>query len=226
MTAFLNNAPKVGEVDFEEDLSDDLFDPSQESKGFYERHWNWALAQATAMMQPIAERLGQKGVAFTPQNDELAVWPKDEVNKVCHGVLETLSPRDLFGCTTQEDWHGNYGENYVKPRSTTYLAQEWAADYISNAAHHEISHQAIISVRQMIHKDHMNRRNNGYRTLSDVAYKCLMDRFAKMDKELDSMDVAKFDNRIGKIVIEKKSDVWPMLKALVDVYGEFLQIGY
>lgn len=53
-----------------------------------------------------------------------------------------------------------------------------------------------------------------------------MDRFAKMDKELDSMDVAKFDNRIGKIVIEKKSDVWPMLKALVDVYGEFLQIGY
>lgn len=24
-----------------------------------------------------------------------------------------------------------------------------------------------------------------------------------MDKELDSMDVAKFDNRIGKIVIEK-----------------------
>ncbi len=47
-----------------------------------------------------------------------------------------------------------------------------------------------------------------------------------MDKELDSMDVAKFDNRIGKIVIEKKSDVWPMLKALVDVYGEFLQIGY
>lgn len=226
MTAFLNNAPKVGNVDFETETSDEFLDSNQNVKGFYERHWDWALAQATAMMQPIAEKFGQRNVVFSTPNDELVVLPKDEVDEVCHGILETLSPRKFYGCTTQEDWRGQFDEDYLKPQSTTYLAQEWAVDYISNAAHHELSHQAIISVRQILQKDHKNRRNNGYRSLSDVAYKCIMERFSKMDRELDFMDVAKVDEKTGKIVIDKKSDVWPMLKALADVYCSFLQDGY
>lgn len=226
MSSVFGNAPKVGDVDFENGNSGESLDSGSETNGFYERHWNWALAQATAMLQPIAEKLGQRNVSFSPQNDELLVLPMEQINEDCHGVLGDLSSRNLYGCTTQEDWHGRLDEDYVKPRSTTYLAQEWASDYISNAAHHELSHQAIVSVRQMLQKDHMNRRNNGYRSLSDISYKCLMNRFAKMDRDLDFMDVAKVDERTGKVVIDKQSDVWPRLNDLVDIYVEFLQNGY
>lgn len=55
MTAFLNSAPKVGDIDFEDESTEELLDSNLDTKGFYNRHWEWALAQATAMMQPIAE---------------------------------------------------------------------------------------------------------------------------------------------------------------------------
>lgn len=202
-------------------VSDNNFD----GIGFYNRHWKWALAQATEMMRPIAERFGNQNVSFSTETDDLVVDSRDEINKLCQGALGTDSLRNLYGCTTQDGWRGLLDDAFIKPMSTTYLAEDWAYEYISNAAHHELSHQAIVTVRQMLQKDHKNRRNKGDVSLDDITFDCFMDRFKKIDLELDAMDVAHIDKRTGKIVIDKKSDVWPMLRAMVDVYCKFIRDG-
>lgn len=200
-------------------------DNNLDGKGFYNRHWKWALAQATEMMRPLAERFGNHSVSFSAENDDLVIDSKESINELCHGVLGTESPRDLFGCTTQDDWLGAYNDAFSKPPSTTYLAEDWAYEYISNAAHHELSHQAIVTVRQMLQKDHKNRRNKGDVSLDDITFDCFMNQFKKIDSELDAMDSAHIDKQTGKIVIDKKSDVWPMLNAVVDVYCEYIRNG-
>ncbi|WP_308605103.1 hypothetical protein [uncultured Fibrobacter sp.] len=214
MPEFFGNAPKVGEGSVKD-----------ENKPEGRFRWNWALKQATSMMQPIAKRLGQKNVAFSPQNDELVVLPKDEIDDICHGVLETLSPKTFYGCTTQKAWQGGPDGDYIKPSSTTYLAQEWDDDHISNAVNHELSHQAIFTARQMLQKDHQNRRNKGYSSLSNSDYKDFVERFFQMDRDLDSLDVAEFDEKKGPVVIDKKSDVWFRLEDLVNEYEKALQWG-
>ena len=151
---------------------------------FFNRHWDWALAQATEMFKPIAEKLGERN-----------------------------------------DWYGNLFEPYKKPGSTTYLAQEWAAEYVKNAFNHELSHQALVSVRQMLQKDHQRRRRSAKISLSDETYNAFMRKFDEYDALLDEMDKARLDARTQKIVIDKKSDIWPLLKAIVDVYCQIIKEG-
>lgn len=180
----------------------------------------------TAMLQPIVERLEEKNAAFNPHNDTLLIWPKDDIDTTCHGVLNTLEERKLFGCTEQYDWHDSLNKNYIKPQSTTYLAQEWAMDCISNAEHHELSHLAIITIRQILKKNHQKRRKNPNTiSLTDADFNYIMKELSKLDRDLDFMDKAYFDSSTNRIRINKKSDVMPKLEELVDIYIWGLQNG-
>lgn len=192
---------------------------------FFNRHWDWALAQATEMFKPIAEKLGERNVRFSSQNDKLIVSDLNLVSDKCSEIVKSNRNNDYFGCTKQNDWYGNLFEPYKKPGSTTYLAQEWAAEYVKNAFNHELSHQALVSVRQMPQKDHQRRRRSAKISLSDETYNAFMRKFDEYDALLDEMDKARLDARTQKIVIDKKSDIWPLLKAIVDVYCQIIKEG-
>ncbi|PBC73791.1 hypothetical protein SAMN02745108_00511 [Fibrobacter intestinalis] len=140
--------------------NDSLDDSPVGNNGFYNRHWNWALAQATEMFKPIAEALGFENARFSEKNDVFVRKPLSETNRICGEILGNSS-RNFYGCTTQDGYNLSHAGTYVRPQSTTYLAAEWAQDYVLNAMHHELSHQAIISTRQMIQKDHYDRVKSG-----------------------------------------------------------------
>lgn len=109
--------------------SDDLLTGNN---GFYNRHWKWALAQATEMFRPIAEALGTRNVHFSEENDFFVQKPLSETSRICGEILGKPS-KTFYGCTTQGDYNLNNHEEYIKPQSTTYLAQEWALEYVANA---------------------------------------------------------------------------------------------
>lgn len=84
--------------------------------------------------------------------------------------------------------------------------------------HHELSHQSIISVRQMLTKDHNDRIKKGLPHLTKESIEKVNGILKRIDDLLDSQDVATFDASTGKIRIDSKSDVYPLLKACVDGY--------
>lgn len=190
---------------------------------FFNRHWNWAIAQATEMFRPIAEKFGESNVQFSPSKNELVVEDATTINNICQDVVGPRTNGNYFGCTTQESWQGQLDKPYIKPLSTTYLAEKWALKYVANAAHHELSHQALISVRQMLQKDHARRKKYNESPMNDMNFNAFMDVLANYDKELDNMDKAWIDSKTGKIVIDQKSDVWPWLQSFVDLYCEYIQ---
>lgn len=199
-------------------------DPDEHESFFYQR-WNWALEQATEMFRPIAEKLGEQNVQFNPQNDRLIINDLNKVSEKCKGIVSSDRNNDYFACTEQNAWHGDLSAPYIKPSSTTYLAQEWATDFVENAFNHELSHQALVSVRQMLKKDHQRRRRNGEISLSDETYDAFMRKFAECNSLLDDMDKARLDSKTRKIVIDKKSDVFPILRAIVDAYCQIIRDG-
>jgi|GEM_PF-4345054 len=205
--------------------NDPLEEDSNNYDSFFYRRWDWALAQATEMFKPIAEKLGEQNVQFNSQNDRLFVSDLNKVSEKCKEIVKSNRNNDYFGCTEQDAWRGDLSAPYVKPKSATYIAQEWAADFVDNAFNHELSHQALTSVRQMLQKDHQRRRRNGEISLNDETYDAFMREFDKFDTLLDDMDKARLDSTTRKIVIDKKSDVFPLLRAIVDAYCQIIRVG-
>ncbi|MCF0216654.1 MAG: hypothetical protein HUK21_09300 [Fibrobacteraceae bacterium] len=187
------------------------------------QQWEQLLAQITEQFRPIAKKLDEQKVEFNSINDNLVLDQKEGINNDCSDIVSSSQTGRYFGCTTQNSWHDDLNKPYIKPNSTTYLAREWALDFIKDVELHELSHQAIISTRQMIAKDHEWRRQNNLHSMSDSMYNAYMNLFSKYDNDLDNMDKAWMDIQTGKIVMKKRSNILSNLNALVDMYREHVQ---
>ncbi len=207
---------------FEDPLEKYVVDRSE----FFYRNWDWALAQAELEFHFLANRLGENDVRFSSENSELVVDSRKTIDDNCQDLVTEKFSREYFGCTSQESWHGNTLSPYLKPLSTTYLAKDWTLGSVLGAQQHELSHQAITTLRQLFSKDHQARKYLKLPSLSDSGYAAFERRLEKMDRELDVLDRAWENPWTKKIEMEKKSDVWSELNTMISSYYYLIKEGF
>lgn len=190
-----------------------------------EASWESVLKEFNECFLPIAERFGERNVRFTPENCWLVVDTPDAVDETCHDILNANYDSRLFGCITQGDWFGDLDLPYEKPISETYIADNWSPDFVRNVEWHELSHQAIVSVRQMLEKDHQRRKANGQIRLNDECFQEIKKDIDLVDMYMDLWENGRFNPITGDVKMKGQYDVYPKLKSIVDKYFDGLNGG-
>lgn len=200
-------------------------------QSFFDKQWNMNLQKMTTALEPLAQKLGENNIKFTPETDIFYTNTQKETDEICKDVLKDKNnlSTNYYGCTEQNKWEGKYNEPYERPFSTTYLAKEWDKEFVDHAMWHELQHLAIITIRQSIEKSFKSKLklNKNYIYFNDFIstyYKWLMKQFNELDKKLDLNDKAKINPSTKKIIIYNKSDVLPGLTKIVDQF--LLEFGW
>lgn len=187
-----------------------------------ETSWIAVLKEFGEGFRPIAERFGERNVRFTPENCWLFVDTLDMVDETCHDILNANYNSRLFGCTTQDEWFGDLDLPYEKPISETYIADNWAPDFVRNVEWHELSHQAIVSVRQMLEKDHQRRKANGQIRLKDAHFQEIKNDIDMVNMYMDLWENGKLNPITGEVEMKGRFDVYPKLRLIIDKYFDCL----
>lgn len=187
-----------------------------------EKRWQAVLEEFSEDFRPIAERFGERNVRFTPENCWLFVDTPETVDEICHDILDFGHNNRLFGCTTQGGWYGDLERPYEKPISETYIADNWSPDFVWNVERHELSHQAIVSVRQILSKDHQRRMLNGQIRLNDKYFQKIENDLDILDSYIDIWENGKLNPISGKIEMRGLFNIYPKLKLIIDKYFNWL----
>ena len=190
-----------------------------------EADWKDLLEEFSGKFQPIAGRFGESNARFTPENSWISVDDPDTVNETCHDIRNPYYNGRFFGCTTQDGWSGNLDLPYEKPISETYIANNWSPWFVRNVENHELSHQAIVSVRQMLEKDHQRRNANGQTRLNDTRFQEIKNDLDMLDTYMDLWEKARYNPITGEVQMNGQFDVYPKLKLIVDKYFNWLNGG-
>ncbi len=140
----------------------------------------------------MAARFNAKDAGFGRENDTLLVLPPEETDERCRKILSkddsSALSKHYAGCTQMPGFDLRENLDYVRPGTMTIFSDRWVGAERKNVMRHELAHQFIVTLGQMMGNENERRRVQGLPHLSDDSLVSLKARLAKINKNLDSLE--------------------------------------
>lgn len=185
----------------------------------FDAAWEKSNMKVTNSFRSISTPLIGRGIAFGRSEDEHSIWDQDDVLTTCQDIVKRNG--NFYGCTEQDGIpEDDLGVDivYERPPSRTFISNAWDKRYVELVVDHELEHQAIISTGQMLYKafHDFNKLRPG--VVDSVLYGSLIQELYSLDANLDLSDRPVVDKLTNKIYLDKRSDVYPKLKIIMNKF--------
>ncbi len=184
---------------------------------------NWFLLPETHTDSADIEEFQRMAAFYEPDDvnfwrpglDNEEIVRDDEIVNKCTEILgDNGSKNDYYGCTYQYGIDEESTDPYVRPNSMTYLSDEWKGEELENVKSHELAHQFIFTLRQLILRENRRRRILGLPNLSPEEEASFIKESNKLSKILDDNEAPEWDFPVEKLYLRRKVDVIRELKKL------------
>lgn len=156
----------------------------------------------------MAARFNAKDAGFGWENDTLLVLPPGETDGICREILKKDGKESksklLSGCTQMPGFDLRENLDYVRPGTMTILSDRWEGAERENVMRHELAHQFIVTLGQMMGNENERRQVQGLPHLSDEdldIYKCWL---TDID---DALDLEEKIINSGNLMVQGHLDI-------------------